>query len=71
MIAVVYMQLSAADRKAIARITGTLTRGRFLLLLDKLVLLDKLAPLPGSMAVRFVEKAADKTLEREIHLGAV
>ena len=65
MIAVVYMQLSAADRKAIARITGTLTRGRFLLLLEKL------APLPGSMAVRFVEKAADKTLEREIHLGAV
>ena len=47
-------QLSAADRKAIARITGTLTRERFLLLLDKL------APLPGSTAVRFVEKAADK-----------
>ena len=46
--------LTAEHRRSISSLTTTLSKGRFA------KLLDKLAPLPGSTAVRFVEKTADK-----------
>jgi len=46
--------LTSDQSKAIGQITGTLSKGRFA------KLLDKLAPLPGSTAVRFVEKSANQ-----------